>query len=154
MPASDVFDDGFAGSVLPICLRDLFIYLFIYLFIQKLEKMNLVLWLTFIDVYGLIYQAVEGSQKYLRPVFHIFSTTQWQYRVISNSPQKSWGLCESTLALFKLKSVILFELSEIRSKISYSSKLNIFTEKMEAEKKRSNIMFEDELERKVELQEK
>ena len=48
----------------------------------------------------------------------------------------------------------MFELSEIRSKISYSSKLNIFTEKMEAEKKRSNIMFEDELERKVELQEK
>lgn len=56
--------------------------------------------------------------------------------------------------LLYLKSVILFELSEIRSKISYSSKLNIFTEKMEAEKKRSNIMVEDELERKVELQEK
>ena len=33
MPASDVFDDGFAGSVLPLCLRDLFIYLFIHLFI-------------------------------------------------------------------------------------------------------------------------
>ena len=48
----------------------------------------------------------------------------------------------------------MFELSEIRSKISYSSKLNILTEKMEAEKKRSNIMVEDELERKVELQEK
>lgn len=48
----------------------------------------------------------------------------------------------------------MFELSEIRSKISYSSKLNIFTKRMEAEKKRSNIMVEDELERKVELQEK
>lgn len=34
MPASDVFIDGFAGSVLPICLRDLFIYLFT----QKIEK--------------------------------------------------------------------------------------------------------------------
>lgn len=33
MPASDVFDDGFAGSVLPICLRDLFTYLF-----RKIEK--------------------------------------------------------------------------------------------------------------------
>ena len=37
MPASDVFDDGFAGSVLPICLRDLFIYLFIDLFIETRE---------------------------------------------------------------------------------------------------------------------
>lgn len=119
MPASDVFDDGFAGSVLPICLRDLFTYLF-----RKQRKMNLVLWLTLIDDYGLIYQAVKGSQKQFRPVFHTFSTTQRQYRVISYSFQKFRSLCESTLALFKLKSVKLFELSEIHSKISYSSKLN------------------------------